>query len=512
MPAVYRRISLKTPHPQPIALERTSAAIAVQLQLSVRTRTGMPARPVDHGIWELIILDPAPRPAADRTHPVGCRQWLTSSREERRRQGALSLQRQRCPSMWFSLLYRVNHISHSRNCEPPNRLAGPLSTNLTIPILFDETFRVCSGPHGPELLQGIVPMNIPEFSAEVDSVTESDWSELLGRFADANIYQSWSYGAIRWGRQNLSHLILKRNGEVAGIAQLRIVRPGNMKMGMGYLRWGPLCHPRGTSLDSEVVKAMAAALREEYAKKRRLYLEILPNAFLGSSRAEVFQSAFSEYAGKDGLAPGEYRTLLVNIQPPLEEIRKKLDKKWRNQLNAAEKNNLSVIEGEGIKEYRYFSEIYTEMWERKKFKTTVSVEEFGRIQESLPENQRMKVLICEHEGKPLAGVVCSAVGETASYLLGATNLDGMKLKGAYLLHWTMIRWLKERCVRYYDLGGIDPETNPGVYHFKQGFSGVDSSHMSPLTTCDNSLSLALVKTGQVLRDGLRRFQMRFGHA
>ena len=355
-------------------------------------------------------------------------------------------------------------------------------------------------------------MNMHEYKVEVDGVSELGWSELIGRFADASIYQTWAYGAIRWGWRNLSHLVLKREGEVVGMAQLRIIRPANLRMGIAYLRWGPLCHTRGRSFDPGIVKAMAAALREEYVRKRGLYLEILPNAFSGSGRAEGFQAAFYEYDCKPGLGSEKYRTLVLELKPSLEELRKKLDKKWRNQLNAAEKNNLTVIQGEGMKEYRSFCELYTQMWERKKFKTTVSIEQFGRIQESLPENQRMKVMICEHEGKPLAGLVCSAIGDSAIYLLGATNEDGMKSKGAYLLHWTLIQWLKEKGVQYYDLGGIDPEANPGVYHFKRGFSGEDVSHIGALTACENSLSLALVKAAEVLRGGWRQFRPRLGHA
>ena len=355
-------------------------------------------------------------------------------------------------------------------------------------------------------------MSMAEYDVAVDSVTESDWSKLLDAFADVNIYQTWSYGATRWGRRNLSHLILKREGEVAGIAQLRIIRPGNLRMGIAYLRWGPSCQLRGTDLDPEVVRMMAAALREEYVRKRGLYLEILPNAFSGSSRAEAFQSAFSGYACNYRLGPDKYRTFVLDLDLPIEELRKNLDKKWRNQLNASERNNLSIIEGPGMQEYRTFCGIYAQMRERKKFATSVSVEEFGRIQEHLPETHRMKVMLCEYEGRPLAGVVCSVMGESAIYLFGATNQDGMKMKGAYLLHWTLIRWLKEKGIRYYDLGGIDPDANPGVYHFKHGFSGADLSHMGALTMCDNSMSLALVKAGHVLRDTLRRFQLRLGHA
>ena len=67
----------------------------------------------------------------------------------------------------------------------------------------------------------------------------------------------------------------------------------------------------------------------------------------------------------------------------------------------------------------------------------------------------------------MAGLVASAMGDSAIYLLGATSDDGLNAKGAYLLQWTLIQWLKENGFKWYDLGGIDPEGNPGVYSFKK---------------------------------------------
>ena len=118
------------------------------------------------------------------------------------------------------------------------------------------------------------------WQVEVDRATPAEWSDMLDLFDDANIYQTRSYGAVRWGRKNLSHLVLKRNDEVVGIAQLRIVRPTRLKFGMAYLRWGPICQRRGSDLDPEVVARMAEALYQEYVVKERLLLQILPNAFV----------------------------------------------------------------------------------------------------------------------------------------------------------------------------------------------------------------------------------------
>jgi lipid II:glycine glycyltransferase (peptidoglycan interpeptide bridge formation enzyme) len=326
---------------------------------------------------------------------------------------------------------------------------------------------------------------------------------MLNLFDDANIYQTWSYGAVRWGRKNLSHLVLKRDSEVVGMAQLRIVRPTNLKFGMAYLRWGPICQRRGSELDAEVLLRMAEALREEYVCNRELLLQILPNAFIGSPRAEMFQSAFSKFAQESSNSTNVYRTFVVDLASPLEELRGNLDKKWRNQLTRSEKNGLKVVEGCGTDQYRTFCQMYKQMRNRKTFETTVDVEEFGRIQEDLPESQRMRILICEQQGKLIAGLVASAMGDSAIYLLGATSDDGLNAKGSYLLHWTLIQWLKENGVRWYDLGGIDPDRNPGVFHFKRGFSGADVSQLTPLVACNSVFSSAVVRASIALDRAVR---------
>jgi hypothetical protein len=343
----------------------------------------------------------------------------------------------------------------------------------------------------------------PVWRVEVDGATPAEWSSMLDLFYDANLYQTWSYGAVRWGRKNLSHLILKRDGEVLGMAQLRIVRPTSFNFGMAYLRWGPLYERRGMPPDLKVAICMVRALQEEYVSKRGLLLQILPNAFVGSPRAALFQSAFSGFRQEPQTSANTYRTFVLDLTPPLEELRRNLDKKWRNQLTRSEKNGLKVVAGSGIDEYRRFCRMYKQMRERKAFETTVDVEEFGRLQEDLPETHRMRVLICEQDRVPVAGLVASAMGDSAIYLLGATSDDGLNSKGAYLLQWTLIQWLKENGFKWYDLGGIDPKQNPGVYHFKSGLSGTDVSQLTPLVACNSVVSSAIVRTGLAMQHVFR---------
>ena len=60
------------------------------------------------------------------------------------------------------------------------------------------------------------------YVSEIDTVDELTWCEILEQFDDANIYQTWSYAAVRCGRQNTSHLLLKEKGDIVAIAQAEL--------------------------------------------------------------------------------------------------------------------------------------------------------------------------------------------------------------------------------------------------------------------------------------------------
>jgi len=347
-------------------------------------------------------------------------------------------------------------------------------------------------------------MATPDLTVEVDGTSPAEWSELLERFEDANIYQTWAYGAVSWGEKNLSHLVLKRCGVPAAMAQVRLVRIAGIKWGIAYLRWGPVCHLKQTDLDPGLVNAVGAALRAEYVQRRHMFLRVLPNAFFETPRAVAFQSAFADFRTEPFGSGQTYRTLVLDLAPPLEQLRKGFDQKWRNCLNRAEKNGLNLVEAGGADAFPAFIKIFDEMMARKKFETSTNIHDFSRMQAALPPGQRMKVLLCEHEHRLVAGLVGTAMGNSGIYLHGATSDSGMKLQGAYVLQWRMIQLLKETGIRYYNLGGINPETNPGVYHFKRGVSGQDVLYLPAFTACESWLSRTLMRVGAMTRGRLRK--------
>src|SRR5262249_51588884 len=91
----------------------------------------------------------------------------------------------------------------------------------------------------------------PGYEAEAGNVDEHEWCQLLERFDDANIYQTWSYDEVRGGRKNISHLLLKKNGVTIAVAQARIVKLPLIRAGIAYVRWGPLWRLRNQETDPE---------------------------------------------------------------------------------------------------------------------------------------------------------------------------------------------------------------------------------------------------------------------
>lgn len=333
---------------------------------------------------------------------------------------------------------------------------------------------------------------------EIDRVSPLEWGRLLDQFEDANLYQTYSYGYIRWGAKNLSHMVLKKGHDVVAIAQLRILQPTKLKLGIAYVRWGPLWVRTGTTDNWEPISRIVQAMEEEYVHNRGLVLRIMPNAFLESMRGRVMAEALKRFRA-EAVRPGDQKkTLVLDLSPALESLRSQFHRKWRNQLTAAEKRNLVVTSGTTIEEFRTFGSLYHEMRRAKRFDSFVKIEEFTLMQAALPDAHRMRVFLCFENQTPLAGLVVSVMGNTAIYVLGAAVGHGRCSKASYLLQWSLIQWLKKRQILWYDLGGIDPDKDPGVYHFKRGLSGEVKHFTGPFT-------LSTGPTSKVISIGLAAY-------
>lgn len=349
------------------------------------------------------------------------------------------------------------------------------------------------------------------YCVEVDEVSKSNWSNLLLHFDDATIYQTWSYGRVRWGEKNLSHLVLKKKGSVVAAAQLRIVRVPIIGKGIAYLTWGPMWRICCKHKDYEILRQMLMALVKEYVKNRRFLLRIVPNERCNNN-ADMICSILKNEGFKRQASVKADRTFIKNITPSLEELKKGCSKKWRENLRRSQRSNLEILDGTDDNLYCVFIDLYKQMHSRKKFIEFVDINQFREIQKDLPDCFKMRIMICEFEKEAVAGLVYSVIGNTGIPIFSATGNKYLKLRGSYLLRWLMLKKVKEMGCQFIDQGGIDQQVNPGGYHFKKGMGGIDVSQIGHYESYEDLISYFLVRLGEQLDSACKKIRITVNRA
>src|SRR5208337_1864829 len=183
----------------------------------------------------------------------------------------------------------------------------------------------------------------PGYTSEIDTVDEPVWCQILDKFEDANIYQTWAYASVLCGRHNMQHLILRRNGEIAAVAQARIAKLPILKLGIAYIHWGPLWQRPAEQADAETFRQAIRALRNEFVCKRGLALRLFPIVFCDDS------SQFTSLLSDEGFTPlgteTKGRTILMDLTPSLDDLREGMRAHWKRELKVGERNQLEVVEG-----------------------------------------------------------------------------------------------------------------------------------------------------------------------
>jgi lipid II:glycine glycyltransferase (peptidoglycan interpeptide bridge formation enzyme) len=318
------------------------------------------------------------------------------------------------------------------------------------------------------------------YSFEADTLNEQGWNEALQQFDDANIFQTWAYAEIHSARGNISHVVVRKHGEIVALAIARVTSLPLIG-GVAYVLWGPVWRRSGSSPDPQVFRQALRALRNHFSGRRGLTVRLAPMLFEGvhsDLSAVLADEGFSAVASAK-----RSRTLLMDLSKPTEALHNGMAAHWKRELKVAEKKQLDVadVSAGGFDE---FIEMYKEMVSRKGFSEPNDIYKFKKVQSQLPDGMKMKVLLCKSGSEVCSGVIASAIGKNAIYLFGATSTAGMKSRGSYLLQWRLIQQLQGAGVESYDLNGIDPVKNPGTFKFKHDLAGADGADVTFLGRFD----------------------------
>ncbi|BCR22001.1 peptidoglycan bridge formation glycyltransferase FemA/FemB family protein [Borrelia sp. HM] len=170
-------------------------------------------------------------------------------------------------------------------------------------------------------------------------------------------------------------------------------------------------------------------------------------------------------------------TTILNLDDSLENIKAKMKKKTRYNINLSSKKNITVIIDNKFKYFDEFYKLHQETAKRDKF-AIHSKEYIKNLIKAFKEdeNSKIKLIVALYNDKLISGIIVGIYKDKATYLYGASSKENKHLMPNYAVQFKAIQILQSLSIKEYDLLGIPPTANAkhplfGLFQFKTGFGG-----------------------------------------
>ena len=294
------------------------------------------------------------------------------------------------------------------------------------------------------------------------------WAEATAHFRDSSLLQSWEYGDARArdGRWRVERGLLTEGEQVIGAAQVMVRRLPVIGGGLAWLSRGPLWRRSGAE-PAKVLCDALEVLRRHYAEDRGFYFRVAPPVLDNDPACTIFAAA--GFGSTDALG---WASAVLDLAPPETDLRAGLRQKWRNSLNKAERQGVSIECGTDDRGIVSCLDDYRALLAARDFATGVTPELLADLHSLLPEDRKLVQYRARHEGRIVGFAVMARYGEQCEYLVGNIDDAGRRAGAGQLLLWRAVCDMKARGCALFDLGGMDPErTAPGIFRFKDGLGG-----------------------------------------
>lgn len=172
-------------------------------------------------------------------------------------------------------------------------------------------------------------------------------------------------------------------------------------------------------------------------------------------------------------------TYVIDLLEDVETIWKKLNKKARNQIRQAQKNNVKVTVAESENDFLDWWNIYSKTSDRKKF-----ISDTFNLNKELFENHHLsRLFVAKIDNKIISGNLILLSDNGIIWKLGGADQEYFEYRPNHLLQWEIIEWAKKQGFSFYDMGGalppyydlngapIDEGRGEGPSAFKRKFGG-----------------------------------------
>lgn len=233
------------------------------------------------------------------------------------------------------------------------------------------------------------------------------------------------------------------------------------------------------------------------------------------SRIEPLNSVALTPAAKN---PQPLNEWVLNLEKSEDEILIQMKPKTRYNINLAQRKGVVVREGDQ-KDLLALWQLFLVTSQRNGFRLHPQNYYLQMWDHLFPHNLRL--LIAEYKGQPLAGMLLTLFGDTATYLHGGSSSNLKEAMAPYLLHWEAIRLSKRLGFKLYDFGGIAPSLAStsdasrggprnderhawaGISRFKKSFGGFEVAYPGAYDLIYSPIWYTMYKQSRTLRKLIR---------
>ena len=282
------------------------------------------------------------------------------------------------------------------------------------------------------------------------------WDQALVRFSDYSPFQTYAWGEYRRGLgwEPCRWMAFNEKGEIIAMMQ-GALRRHVFGIGLAWCEGGPVGDL--AACDDSLHKGMlcTTGLKRIYCRFRCDRERHTEDALRMTAQGWTmsWSPLTTNYSMTLDLTKDEDRLLAA------------CEQNWRRNLRRSKESNLTFREWVDPNADEVLA-VYTAMQNLKGLEEQHSLEEIEQLLKTL--KQQIVLYRCDEEnGELLSLLGCLVLGNKACALFWATNEKGRKLHASYAIFWALLQHCKRIGVASYDLAGIDPAANPGVYRFKR---------------------------------------------
>ena len=336
----------------------------------------------------------------------------------------------------------------------------------------------------------------------MSDINEKEYQEFLEKHEKGHYAQSIEWAKIKDEWKNEIIIVRDKNGKIKASLSLLIRKLPYVKSTLMYAPRGPVC-----DVDDEESFKELMEKADELAKKHKAFMLKMDPDILSSN--EEFKKMARKYGFIVEEKIKDVNTLLqprfvfrLDLKDKTEdEVFASFHSKTRYNIRLAGKKGVTLREGTR-EDLQQLQDILETTGERDGFYIRKK-EYFEKIYDSF-DNEHLKLIFADYEGKPIACVLNIFYGNKEWYLYGGSLNEHRNLMSTYLLQWEMIKQAIQRGCDCYDFRGVcatdETHYNEGLYRFKKGFNADFVEFMDMHKVYNKTIYFLFEKCAYKLRD------------